>query len=115
MIVTAYNNGAHSRNGSGYGFRVSVTDRDLHFKPEWDAILLELEGEEQPFEVVINKDSFWGDDCRELMSKAIGMWLRQRGLAPWPKGNPPRFVLDPVEENRFSVSKAQKQAGGKKI
>jgi len=28
MIVTAWNNGAHSRNGSGYGFKVSVADRD---------------------------------------------------------------------------------------
>ena len=92
MIVTAWNNGAHSRNGSGYGFRVAVTDRDLHFKPEWDVIVLELEGEE-PFEVNINKESFWGDACRELISPEIGRWLRQQGLAPWPRANPPGLRL----------------------
>lgn len=81
MIVTAWNTGAHSRNGAGYGFRVAVTDRDLHFKPEWDQIVLELEGEE-PFEVNINKETFWSDACRELISPEIGRWLRQQGLAP---------------------------------
>jgi hypothetical protein len=112
MIVTAWNTGAHSRNGSGYGFKVSTTDRDLHFKPDWDVIVLELEGEE-PFEVNINKETFWSEACRELISPEIGTWLRQHGMAPWPKGNPPRFAMDPVEENRFSVSKPQKQSGKK--
>lgn len=113
MIVTAYNNGAHSRNGAGYGFRVTIEDRDEHFKPEWEKILLEIEGEEEVHEVEINKEGFWSEDCREIRSDAIGKWLRQRGLAPWPKGNPIRFILDPIEDNRFSVSKAQKQSGSK--
>jgi len=113
MIVTAWNNGAHSRNGAGYGFKVSVVDRDEHFKQEWESIVLQIEGDEQLHEVEINKEGFWSEDCREIRSAAIGKWLRQRGLAPWPKGNPPFFVLDPVEDNRFSVSKAQKQSGSK--
>lgn len=112
MIVTAWNNGAHSRNGAGYGFKVSVTDRDLDFKPEWDVIILELEGEE-PFEVKINKEAFWSEACRELISPEIGKWLRHQGIAPWPKGNPPRFAIDPVAENRFRVAKPQKQSGKK--
>lgn len=112
MIVTAWNNGAHSRNGAGYGFKVAVVDRDLHFKPEWDAIVLELEGKE-PFEVEINHDAFWSDACRELHSPEIGKWLRMHGMAPWPFGNPPRFVLDPLEDNRFSVSRLAKQSGKK--
>jgi hypothetical protein len=113
MIVTAWNNGAHSRNGAGYGFRVTIEDRDEHFKPEWEKIVLEIEGDEQQYEVEINKEGFWGENCREIRSNAIGKWLRQRGMAPWTKGNPPRFVVDPIEENRFSVSKAQKQSGSK--
>lgn len=113
MIVTAWNNGAHSRNGVGYGFRVAIPDRDEHFKAEWDKILLEIEGDEQVHEVEINKESFWSEDSREIRSAAIGKWLRQRGMAPWPKGNPPHFVLDPIEDNRFSVSKAQKSSGSK--
>jgi hypothetical protein len=34
-------------------------------------------------------------------------------MAPWPKGNPPYFVVDPLEDNRFSVSKAGKKSGKK--
>jgi hypothetical protein len=113
MIVTAYNNGAHSRNGAGYGFKVINEDRDEHFKQEWDKIQLEIEGEEEVFEVEIDKESFWSEDCREIRSEAIGKWLRHQGLAPWAKGNPPRFVLEPVEDNRFTVSKAQKRSGKK--
>jgi len=58
MIVTAWNNGAHSRKGIGYGIRISDEERDLYFKKEWDAVLLELQGEEGAVEVKIDKDSF---------------------------------------------------------
>ncbi|PKO12022.1 MAG: hypothetical protein CVU39_26115 [Chloroflexi bacterium HGW-Chloroflexi-10] len=113
MIVTAWNNGAHIRNGAGYGFKVSIEDRDAYFKPEWDVIMLELDGEAQLVEVPIHKESFWDESCRELIHAGVGKWLRRNGLAPWPQGNPPRFVLEPVSENRFIVSKAQKKSGGK--
>lgn len=112
MIVTAWNNGAHSRNGSGYGFKVSAADRDEHFSEEWDSIILELEGEE-PFEVKLKKELFWEENPREVHSPEIGKWLRKQGLAPWPHGNPPNFALDPVEGNRFSVAKPQKKSGKK--
>ena len=113
MIVTAWNNGAHSRNGAGYGFRVTIEDRDEHFKEEWETIVLEIEGEEQTHEVELNKEGLWSEDCREIRSAAIGKWLRERGIAPWPKGNPPYFELNPIEDNRFTVSTAQKKSGSK--
>lgn len=110
MLVTAWNNGAHNRNGSGYGFRVSLPDRDAFFKPEWESILLEIEGEPEPVEMPIDKDSFWGETCREQISIGIGKWLRKHGLAPWPRGNPPTFILEPLEEKRFRVQRARKKA-----
>ncbi len=109
MIVTAWNNGAHNRNGSGYGIKISNADRDAFFKQEWDVVVLEIEGEPEPAEVKINKETFWAEANRELTSPAVGKWLRKNGLAPWPQGKPPIFILDPIADNRFKISKA----GGK--
>jgi hypothetical protein len=108
MIVTAWNNGAHSRSGSGYGFKVSIDDRDAYFKREWKVIVLEIEEEMGTFEVDIDKDSFWDETCRELASLEVGHWLRKNGLAPWHLGNPPVFTLEPLDENRFQIRKVHK-------
>jgi hypothetical protein len=107
MIVTAWNNGAHSRTGNGYGFKVSHDDRDAFFQKEWDEILLEIEGESQLQAAAISREAFWSEQGQELTSVALGKWLRRNGLAPWPHLNPPVFVLEPVEDNRFRVSKAR--------
>lgn len=103
MIVTAWNNGKYHESGAGYGFKVSVKDRDRFFRRHWDTVLLELEGKETAIEVNINKRSFWGPRCRELISREIGRWLRENGYAPWPKGKPPKFLLEPLAGNRFIV------------
>ncbi|MGA0594101.1 hypothetical protein [Enterovirga sp. CN4-39] len=44
--------------------------------------------------VNIDKASFWGGRCRELISAEIGRWLMGAGKAPWPMRKPPtvRFV-----------------------
>jgi uncharacterized protein YfaT (DUF1175 family) len=114
MIVTAWNNGAHSRKGVGYGIRISDEERDVFFQREWDAVLLQLQGQEEAIEVKIDKDSFWGVPGRELISVEIGRWLRNQGLASWSRGNPPKLILEPLEDNRFSLEKMPKQGEGKK-
>lgn len=101
MIVVAWNNSEHHETGAGYGVRVKVDDRDQYFNREAGTVLVELEGSDIIAKVNIDKDSFWGPTCRELISKEIGQWLRQRGLAPWAKDDPPRLVLEPLEDNRF--------------
>jgi hypothetical protein len=110
MIVKAYNNGTHNRNGAGYGFKVSNADRDEFFKPEWTSILVELPEGDEPVEVKIDPASFWSENSRELVSQAIGKWLRRNGLAPWHVGNAPVFVLEPIADNRFRVEKAGKSS-----
>lgn len=112
MIVRAWNNGAHSRSGAGYGFRVNHEDRDQYFKPEWESILLEIEDEPAEVEVHIDRERFWSETGRELTSMAIGKWLRRHGLAPWSMGNPPTFVLEPLGENRFKVVRAHTMKKG---
>ena len=101
MIVTAWNNGLHDESGSGYGLKVSNTDRNQYFKREWGTVFLELEGFLQLVEVNIRKKSFWEGTCRELISKDIGVWLRKNGLAPRQKGRPPKLHLIPKSGNKF--------------
>ena len=111
MIVNAWNNGAHSRNGSGYGFRVHPDDRDASFQKDWTTLVLEIEGEAAPVEVNLNPEGLWGDPPREIQCPAVGRWLRKNGMAPWNRGNAPVFVLEALGENRFRVEKASKRHG----
>jgi hypothetical protein len=103
MEITAWNNGSHNSSGAGYGFKLSLEDRNLYFDKEWPSIYLKLLGVSNPIEINISKDSFWGNTCIELISKEIGMWLRSRGFAPWPKGNPPKFEMVNKGHNLFEI------------
>lgn len=103
MKVTAWNRGDHRPDGNGYGLKIDRLDRDRYFIRAWGAILLELEGESEPVAVNIDKDSFWGTTCRELISVRIGRWLIRNRLAPWKKGNPPQLFLEPTGDNQFRL------------
>ena len=108
MIVTVWNNGRHHESGAGYGIKIRVEDRDCFFNSTWKTVILELEGYSYPVEVNIDKPSFWNISCRELIAKDIGVWLQQSGLAPWPKGEPPKLEMAFMKDNRFQVSGAQR-------
>lgn len=105
MEWTAWNNGTHSENGSGYGFKIPVPDRDAHFDRDRGTVSLELPDDHGFKTVVVNidKDSFWIGTCRELISKDIGIWFIERGLAPWEKGNPPKFSVELRSPGHFRV------------
>ena len=80
MKWTAWNNGAHHTDGNGYGFKVSIQDRDEFFKIEWSRVVVILpDGSE--IKVNTAKDSFWNATCRELISREIGRWLIDNGYA----------------------------------
>lgn len=106
MRVTAWNNGKHHRSGAGYGLKISAADRDRHFKKTWASVVVELPN---GVKAIINTDkqSFWSEACRELISKEIGAWLRLSGLAPWPSGAPPAFGLDPTDERHFVLKQSE--------
>lgn len=101
MIVKAWNNGSHRASGAGYGLRISRADRDKHFRREWDKVAVQLPGWDEPLMVNITP-SFWRN-CTELRHKEIGVWLRDNGFAPWPKGQPPEFQMEPVGSRQFRV------------
>jgi hypothetical protein len=103
IIVTAWNNGQHHASGAGYGFKVSLKDRDKHFERGWKTVALKLPGVEHLVHVNIEKHSFWNTSCRELISLEIGKWLLRASLAPWPKGSPPKLALRATRSGEFEV------------
>jgi len=72
MIVTGWNNGDHQKSGAGYGVKLNADDRDRFFKRDWRIIVLEMEGSPDSIKVNIEKPSFWGTTCRELINVEIG-------------------------------------------
>jgi hypothetical protein len=103
VIVTGWSNGSpKTSTGSGYGIRVGRGDREQYFRRAWSSVVVELDDGSQ-IEVNLS-DAFWCG-CAELRKKEIGRWMLDRGLAPWPKGNPPRLRLEPVHEERFRLTR----------
>jgi hypothetical protein len=109
MLATAWKNGSPDARGNGYGLKISAADRDAFLKREFGSITLHLPGISRPVTVNIDKASMWEGTCRELISRDIGAWLIGVGLAPWPKGAPPKFRLVPRGERAFDVLPASPQ------
>ena len=103
MIVSAWNNGSHHASGAGYGIKIKVNDRDRYFIREWGHVEIELGSTDQVARANIDKESFWNEDCRELINKDIGAWIRRQGLVPWSPYNPPKLALLPLGGNRFQL------------
>ncbi len=51
----------------------------------------------------INKSSFWGPSCRELIHKNIKQWFLKNNISPWERGKPPRIRLEKINNNRFKA------------
>jgi hypothetical protein len=103
MIATAWMNGKQSAPNVAYGLKIQAADRDRYFQKGWKTVTLELEGYSRLVEVNVDKPSFWGPKCRELISKEIGFWFMENNLVPWPKRKPPKLLIEPIAGNRFSV------------
>jgi hypothetical protein len=102
MIVSGWSNGSPNiETGAGYGVRVRLVDRDRHFRAEWSSTVIELDDGNR-IEVNLS-DAFWRG-CAELRKREIGRWMLNRGLAPWPRGNPPRLRLEPIGERTFRLT-----------
>lgn len=107
MIWTGWNNGEHHSTGAGYGLKVTATDRGRHFKRTWRTVSIELPSGAGSImaEANVTKDSFWGPQCRELISRHIGRWMLAEGYAPWQHGMPPKFEVESLGGRRFRVKK----------
>src|SRR5262245_19065594 len=104
FIGTAWKGGGAARTApAGYGIKIDREDRDRYFKRQWGTVRLLIAGLARPVTANINKDSFWNDTCRELISADIGRWMLSAGIAPWPRGRPPKFRLRPASPGVFQV------------
>ena len=106
MIANAWNNSSHHESAAGFGLKIDAADRDRYFSKDWQNVVIGLPGGRYAT-VNIDKDSFWNPDCRELIHKEIGLWLRSQGLAPWAAGKPPKLNVKPTSGNRFVLNQEQ--------
>jgi hypothetical protein len=104
MIVTGWHNGSPNlATGGGYGIRIEPVDREAHFHRKWAQVALDLGA--GPRVLVSLSRRYWAG-CPELRSKHIGRWMLNKGVAPWPKGSPPKLRLEPVGEAEFRLTVA---------
>lgn len=94
MIVSAW-------KGATYGIRVRIKDAHKFFDKSWTHIEVEIDGVFYKFPL---SPTFWSK-CPEFRGGPIPNWLESQGLIPWPKGNPPKFELIPLGDNRFRLRK----------
>lgn len=101
MIVSGWKTGAPNiKTGVGFGLKIKQKDRDKYFQIKWPDVKIELEKGNW---VEVNlSDSFWRD-CIELRNSKIGRWMLENGLAPWPKGNPPKLELKSIGDRKFKL------------
>lgn len=102
MIIAAWQNGERHKSGAGYGFKVSIADRDEYFDRRWSTVFVTLPNGIE-VEANINKKSFWTSSCREVICRELGEWLIGRGFESWENGNPPKFILSYQSQNRFTI------------
>lgn len=103
FTVTAWSNGSPSKTGSGYGLKISISDRDKYFKKNSKSTILHLAGHKPPISVNTDKQSFWSPICRELISKDIGAWLIENKMGTWKAGYPPKLTMIPLGKNEFRL------------
>jgi len=103
MIVSGWSNGkANNRTGGGYGIKISRKDRNDHFRRTWPSVIVEIDNG-QVLDIAPSP-SFWRN-CPELRRREIGRWILDQRAAPWERGKPPKFRLDPIADRRFRLSR----------
>lgn len=100
MHVSAWSGG--SKRYPTYGVRVGKKNRDEYFHPEWDQVILRINGDEAAFTIT---SGFWRQcpEIRDNKHRLIRSWLETHYTLPWPYRQPPHFQLKPIGGNRFEL------------
>lgn len=112
MRATGWHNGRSPETPAGYGIRFTPDDRDRHFDPAWESVVLEMEG--FGWTIMGLSESFWRK-CSELRSADVGRWLLQAGAAPWTRGSPPMIAVEPFGEARFAARIVKRRTLGEAL
>jgi hypothetical protein len=100
VLVSGWKSGKFvPRRSVALGIRVGLENVERFFDKDWDVVLIKTESVTIPVKIT---RTFW-TTCPELRSPAIGIWMRKKGLPPWPKGRPPEMRLTPIGSNRFQL------------
>ena len=95
IILTGGYWGAMYSRRNPNGFRISEGDRDrllkLKTRLNQKGVIIEFPSGEAPRLPLDVTPSFW-DDCHEFRSREIGAWMKKRRDAPWPEGEPPKYI-----------------------
>lgn len=100
MRATGWHNGGPSQTPGSYGIKFTADDRDRHFDPAWESVVLEMDGFGAT--VIGLTESFWRK-CSELRTADVGRWLLDAGAAPWTRGSPPTTAVEPLGGARFAA------------
>jgi hypothetical protein len=108
LLWSAWRNGT----GTAVGLKVPVEDRRAFFDRSWATVFLVFPEDTNYGEIEVNvaKPSFWNDKCHELINKRIKEWLSGLGLLPWPRGRPPKVIIEPLSQRRFAIRGIQKRS-----
>jgi hypothetical protein len=87
-----------------FGIRVGASNRARYFSSSWSRIVVEMDGQLQHVEL---SPGFWTGcpEFRDGRDGHIKSWLGKHGLLEWPKGHPPRVVLEPLGGSLFRLLK----------
>ena len=103
FTASAWKAGTSWKAGT-FGLRIldPGKNRERFFRSEWTAVTLHLTGVRRRIVEVSVSPSFWRS-CPEMRSSEIGEWLHENGHAPWPKGQPRKFIVTTRGEREFVV------------
>jgi hypothetical protein len=87
--------------GGTFGIRVGKANVHKYFQKNWSSIVVIIDGRTHLFNL---SKTFW-NNCPEIRSNAIGVWLHKHGLDCWPKGKPPKVKLMRLSSNKFKLVK----------
>lgn len=99
MFVNTWNNGSYKESSTGYGVKISTTNREKFFDKSWKSVVVSISNPKNSIEIAI-KDTFW-TTCSELRSERIGKYIIENRLGKWEKGKPNKLLLFPQNDNRF--------------
>jgi hypothetical protein len=102
MNATIWKNGATEQIGQFYGLRISLDDRDRHFKRMWHEIEVVIHGAIHRFEIGA---TFWTGSpvIRDNDKKPIRSWVAENSSLTWPPFEPPTVTLEPLGDVRFRL------------
>jgi hypothetical protein len=87
--------------GGTLGVRVGKENAARYFDRAWKIVHIDIGGNIRAFPLT---PGFWSD-CPEIRGIAIQEWMERQGLAPWPKGRPPKLELIPLGGSHFRLKR----------